>query len=80
MKKAKIILTTIAFLATLGGVIALKASRINQGLYFCDVAGELPTTYILGLKTTAPTTRATTTYATSISNQPCLYTYVTVGA
>jgi len=79
MKKAKIVLTAIAIFAIAGGAFALKANRANQGIYFGTEAGGATVVYSFGYKTTAPTTAAFTTFATTLSTAPVVYTYVTTG-
>jgi hypothetical protein len=85
MKKAKVVLTTIAVFALVGGTLAFKASKFGQGFAF--IATTTTTTAPGGplvpicsarhdLTTTAGTPN-TTVYRSTLSNSVCTMPFFT---
>jgi uncharacterized protein YxeA len=73
MKKAKIMLTSIAVLAVVGGALAFKATKFGQGNVFCKFA-QSPNCRLTDYTTDFYAGQATTTNPCTASGQTVYYT------
>lgn len=77
MKRARIILTAIVILATVGGVFAFKAKNYQARLLFVPAVNGQCTSYKISGKTTIPGAGILTRASTTITTATCPFTWTT---